>query len=643
VREDYFPLHQIVSAGIMSLATAVFSRIVVGSNALPDRVILNLGGETVKTFFKISLSFGLIPTMFAVSFLSPVAYARENYYPDLSTALTTGEPDGIGPFAPISVHDFPLGRAFVYGGDSPDLFILSGRWTNLTPGIYLYKYITRKEGVPVFGEPVYVQRPSGISGRCMIYQNEKDNIFAIWRVNKDFKVARYNKERRCFELVSKEKIKEPWEQIWARKGSSRMTHVEFENHLPGFIEGSRFGNLSFYSYGPNFEISEHRYVVGTDGILIRNKTTGANPLSYPDENGHNSDLIVIGEGGTYYYRFTGRFDERDQPVYDEQSYLLEKNAPLSHSSLPVINTVDWDGDGDIDIVSGDSVGFVSLLENAGSTTRPRFLAPVKLRAAGEVIRIRPGYYGSLQGPKEANWGYTCPTVVDWDRDGLPDIVMSDSTATHKLYLNRGTTTAPKLTAAKDLFCEGLDLHGAWRVKPGAGLLNGRMAYILIDEDEEFHLFWKIDDQNLEDGGKLNLESGAVIAANYRTGGGGGRVKITLFDWNRDGRNDMLLTTHSGNSIPHPKYGIPHQAGAMVLLMLNSSKGGDIRFDPPRPLKYKGRTLYLGEHSCTAAPCPFPNEKYGMVVAIENGRFFHLPPKDISWGPQLRQSRNKAEP
>lgn len=187
-----------------------------------------------------------------------------------------------------------------------------------------------------------------------------------------------------------------------------------------------------------------------------------------------------------------------------------------------------------------------------------------------------------------------------------------------------------ISAARDLFCKGLDLHGAWRVKPGAGRLNGKMAYILIDQDQQFHLYRQIDIQNLRDGGKLRLDNGDIIDANYRTGGGGGRVKITLFDWNRDGRKDTLLTTHSGNSIPHRKHGIPHEAGAMILLMLNTSEGDDIRFAHPRPLQYKGRTLYLGEHSCTAAPYPFPNDKYGMVVGIENGRFFLLRPGDISW-------------
>jgi hypothetical protein len=308
----------------------------------------------------------LILILPAVSFLVAGVKARENYYPDISTALTTGAADGVGPFAAVSVHDFPLGRAFVYGGQSPDLFLLAGNLTNLSPGIYLYRFLNRKEGVPVFGEPVYVQLPPGLSGNCTILQPKEGDVLGLWKVRDDFKLARYNKQRHALEEVPKDHIKEPCAQVWVQNGSGRMTRVEFDNHAPGLIAGSRYGNLSIL-YGslssfPDFagsDIPPSRYVVGTDGVIIRNKTTGAAPLSYPNAEGTNCDLIVIGEGGTYYYRCTGRFDDRDQPIYAEQAPLLEKNSPLSHSSLPVINTVDWDGDGDIDIVSGDSVGWVN--------------------------------------------------------------------------------------------------------------------------------------------------------------------------------------------------------------------------------------------------------------------------------------------
>lgn len=65
------------------------------------------------------LPLSLILILPAVSFLVAGVNARQNYYPDLSAALRTGAPDGIGPFDAVSIHDFPLGRAFVFGGQSP--------------------------------------------------------------------------------------------------------------------------------------------------------------------------------------------------------------------------------------------------------------------------------------------------------------------------------------------------------------------------------------------------------------------------------------------------------------------------------------------------------------------------------------------
>jgi hypothetical protein len=65
------------------------------------------------------LPLSFILTLLVASFLVGGVNARENYYPAPPTTLRTGVPAGIGPFAAVSVHDFPLGRAFVYGGQSP--------------------------------------------------------------------------------------------------------------------------------------------------------------------------------------------------------------------------------------------------------------------------------------------------------------------------------------------------------------------------------------------------------------------------------------------------------------------------------------------------------------------------------------------
>ena len=154
---------------------------------------------------------------------------------------------------------------------------------------------------------------------------------------------------------------------------------------------------------------------------------------------------------------------------------------------------------------------------------------VPLKAGGREIHFQPGYGMDIQGPGEARWGYVCPTVVDWNGDGLPDIVMSDSTAQHTVYINRGTLTKPELDFGHPIYMDGLELHGTWRVKPAAASLGGRMAYVTLDDDDEFHLYWQIDDHNLEDGGKLRLDDGSVIGANALKAGGTGRLKLNLAD------------------------------------------------------------------------------------------------------------------
>src|SRR5690606_30749289 len=87
---------------------------------------------------------------------------------------------------------------------------------------------------------------------------------------------------------------------------------------------------------------------------------------------------------------------------------------------------DWDGDGDFDILCGNTAGYIELFENLSGpgVEFPKWAAPVRLEADGQPLRILAGPNGSIQGPAEAKWGYTCLSVADWDHDGLPDIVIN---------------------------------------------------------------------------------------------------------------------------------------------------------------------------------------------------------------------------
>src|SRR5690606_11442058 len=124
--------------------------------------------------------------------------------------------------------------------------------------------------------------------------------------------------------------------------------------------------------------------------------------------------------------------------------------------------VDWNGDGYEDLIVGNAAGNLCYIENLGGTP-PKWAAPQNLAANGEEIRVPAGYNGSIQGPAEAKWGYTTPSVADWNGDGLLDIVINSIHGKVVWFENIGTRTTPKLAAPRPITVEGPEkpLGPAW--------------------------------------------------------------------------------------------------------------------------------------------------------------------------------------
>ena len=205
---------------------------------------------------------------------------------------------------------------------------------------------------------------------------------------------------------------------------------------------------------------------------------------------------------------------------------------------------------------GNSEGFILFFKNLGTDAAPRFLPGERLRAAGRDIHHQARYSGSVQGTGEARWGYVSPTAFDWNEDGLPDLVVGDVTGDYVVYLNRGTPVAPALAAARPLYCDGLDLHGMWRSRPAVGRLGARLALVIPDGDDHLRLYWKLDDYNVADGGKLTLDDGSLISTTYDPAGGTGRCKLDFCDVDRDGRPDLVVGTGRRGAIPNRQTGYP---------------------------------------------------------------------------------------
>lgn len=129
---------------------------------------------------------------------------------------------------------------------------------------------------------------------------------------------------------------------------------------------------------------------------------------------------------------------------------------------------DWDADGDFDVLMGDyNNGNLYLQYNDGKAGTPAFRGESEMvLASGEPFEL-PG-------------GLTAPRLVDWDGDGLTDLVCGSFGAKDRsvlggvyLYRNVGGPGAPRFAAAATLIAPPKELGTA---APGAALYADPVDY-----------------------------------------------------------------------------------------------------------------------------------------------------------------------
>ncbi len=284
-----------------------------------------------------------------------------------------------------------------------------------------------------------------------------------------------------------------------------------------------------------------------------------------------ADLIVGDEDGRVaFIEGRGKFTTERTPVFLAPRYFQQEADDVKFGALATPVGFDWDGDGDVDIVTGNTAGNIAFIENLSGTAveKPKWAAPRLLESGGKPIRIMAGPNGSIQGPAEAKWGYTTLSVTDWDGDGLPDMLVNSIWGRVVWFRNTGTRTAPKLAAAAPIEVEwdglqpalaygwlrpdGKALLTQWRTTPVAVDWNGDGLTDLVMLDQQGTLAFF---ERARRDGKLVLlaprpafvdEKGAPLVLAKGIAGKSGRRKLCIVDWDGDGKLDILLNSSSAN-------------------------------------------------------------------------------------------------
>ena len=379
--------------------------------------------------------------------------------------------------------------------------------------------------------------------------------------------------------------------------------------LDGFTYFQNIGSRKKPQYSAGQRLQTH------DGDPLTMHLQMITPTAVDWDSDGDIDLIVGDEDGRVaFVENTGEL--RDGcPQFKAPVYFKQQADTLKFGALATPFSYDWDGDGDQDIICGNTAGSIGYFENLGEGQNglPKWNAPVLLNTKTErgmrPFRVMAGPNGSIQGPCEAKWGYTTLSVADWDGDGDGDIVYNSILGRVGLLLNEDG----------DLFEKQFDMGRRefpaswywWQRPSSETLTQWRTTPLAVD----FNRDGKLDLVMLDQEGYLTLrtgtgiahrifidESGKALQLNSGTCGSSGRVKLAMADWDGDSRMDLLVNSENATWYRNCET----RDGKVVLKKIGNLAKRNV-----------------AGHTSSPAICDFDRDgRPDLLVGSENGRIYH---------------------
>jgi Concanavalin A-like lectin/glucanases superfamily/FG-GAP-like repeat len=286
------------------------------------------------------------------------------------------------------------------------------------------------------------------------------------------------------------------------------------------------------------------------------------------------DLIVTRPGNVDIYLNGG---SRKKPVLKRAGKFTAKNETITVGFDATASVVDFDYDGDYDVIAGNSSGCVYYFENTGSNKNPLFADSKKIKADGKEIDL----FGCTDaGEWEA--GYSRVVATDWDGDGDYDLIVGDHPCNAHFYENAGTRAKPKFLADQPLQVNGgpLNFNAGRRIRPAVVDWDGDGDLDLVSSSNgKIRFFERVGKIDLKPGVPIKYSDGSEISPQVQE-----RNTVVAADWDGDGKKDLIVW---------PGY-LYDGLSNYVNLYINSGDGTNHVFEARKKLSYP----MMSHHECS---------------------------------------------
>jgi hypothetical protein len=221
-------------------------------------------------------------------------------------------------------------------------------------------------------------------------------------------------------------------------------------------------------------------------------------------------------------------------------------AKWGYSTLSV---ADWDGDRLPDILINSILGKVEWYRNIGTRTAPKLgpAQPIEVEWNGAQPALAYGWMRP-EGKQLLTQWRTTPVSVDWNQDGLQDLVMLDQQGYLAFFERARRGDNLVLQSPKRVLCD--EKGEPMLLSKGAAGKSGRRKLCVVDWDGDGKLDVLLNSSNANflrqvrtvDGSWIFSDTGPLVQRNIE----GHDVSPTVADFNGDGISDFIGGAEDGH-------------------------------------------------------------------------------------------------